>query len=166
MGVKKNKPLSILTRPHPLHRELGEREAAGQALQILRDSFVRVPLPTDKGQSGDFRHGLVEHCKKGTVIVPRRQSDLLPFHLFTTGHPQPWSLMPMRAAAFQQYPNLFNHACSFFNGLEQAVVTKRAVRKFPCTAVSAHTECSHYNTLRSTPQTHTYITAAHNSPGS
>ena len=42
-----------------------------------------------------------------------------PLHLQPSGRPQPWELLPTRAAAYQRYPNVFNSTCMFFGSISR-----------------------------------------------
>lgn len=55
-----------------------------------------------------------------TIIVPQIHGKT-PLHILPNQHPQPWELMPLRAAAMRDYPNFLNVSTGFFGSLNRDI---------------------------------------------
>ncbi|EFJ49842.1 hypothetical protein VOLCADRAFT_104092 [Volvox carteri f. nagariensis] len=62
-----------------------------------------------------------EHFADKGLAVQLPRSDV-PTYILPNQNPQPWELMPMKAAAMAQYPNFFNYSCVFFGSLKRDVL--------------------------------------------
>jgi hypothetical protein len=78
---------------------------AGRAAELLRKA-----LPGSAGTQG--------HGGDLSVQLPRRET---PTYVLANQRPQPWELLPMKAAAMAQYPNFFNNSAVFFGSLNRDV---------------------------------------------
>ncbi|KAG2423534.1 hypothetical protein HXX76_015281 [Chlamydomonas incerta] len=58
---------------------------------------------------------------RNTIAVQLPRKDV-PTYVMANQRPQPWELLPMKAAAMAQYPNFFNNSCTFFGSIKRDVV--------------------------------------------
>lgn len=145
MGRAQHLPRSILSGAHALSRGNAGTASSSTGLQLLKATF--------KGKSNSVKSVIASLSRQSTLIVPRGFGKL-PLHVLGNGKRQPWDLLPMTAAARQQYPDLFGRACNFFALLNSAVTVRARSKLVPCTKVGAmvamHTPC----TLPCTPLAH------------
>ncbi|KAL6755464.1 hypothetical protein V8C86DRAFT_2677328 [Haematococcus lacustris] len=94
---------------------------ATKALELLRYAF-----PTTSGAPPDSMGQLAALSSPNTLLVPRGNRSNLkpPLHVMDAGFPHPWELLPMRAAALQQYPNFFAQSTMFFGSIQTAVTNR------------------------------------------
>lgn len=90
------------------------------------------------------------------VMLPRRGH---PLYLLPSRRGQPWGLLPMKAAAYAEYPNIFNNACTLFSSINRDVKLGRPssivrVSKV-CTMGTPHA-CAHLRAALM--HVHTFIT--------
>jgi hypothetical protein len=141
MGRLQHAARSVLSGRHPLARTRAGGNQAASALQLLADAFsntgnvVTNESPSAAAREEALARRIVEAgATSSSVIVPRRHNKL-PYHLLPSSQPQPWELLPMRAAALSQYPNICAAACLFFSSLQSAVQHNQPVQLVPCNKV-------------------------------
>lgn len=117
--------------PHELSKPVVNKpEEMHSALQILRDSFLTSRQPQGGGPSAASAWlsprqllctEIASFSGHGTLLVPDPRHRKLPLHVIANNKPQPWQLLPMRAAALKQYPDFFGQSALFFASLNGAV---------------------------------------------
>lgn len=71
---------------------------------------------------------MARHSTPGNLIVPHPRHSKLPAHVLANNKPQPWELLPMRAAALKQYPDFFGQSALFFSSIHSAVLKGAATQ--------------------------------------
>lgn len=123
---------SPLTGPHALaKRGVNQPKDTRSALQLLRDCFLPRFHQHMPGQHPQLQHlasDIAAQSTPGTLVVPNPRHSRLPRHVLANDRPQPWQLLPMRAAAMQQYPDFFGQSCQFFASIHTAVLKGAATQ--------------------------------------
>jgi hypothetical protein len=150
MGKPHDRPRSPLTGQLPLHRGRDplDLSSARNGLQILRSAFPKLELglPNAGTPSPDLNPSAIAELSSEAMLAVPRSHGRLPLHVLGTGQPQPWELLPMRAAALARYPNFFGLACNFFGLLHSATLTSSPSRLIRPSRVSvAQASRSHAN---------------------
>eukprot|EP00983_Pelagomonas_calceolata_P077028 1153691-Pelagomonas_calceolata.AAC.4 len=112
---------SPLTGPHALaRRAVNKPEELKGALQLLKDNFLSQQ--TWQSAADQRRAAIAAQSSHGNLIVPNPRYSKLPVHVLANDKPQPWQLLPMRAAALKHYPDFFGQSSLFFSSLHGAVL--------------------------------------------
>ncbi|PNW69880.1 hypothetical protein CHLRE_17g696550v5 [Chlamydomonas reinhardtii] len=91
----------------PLVSKLRQTTAtAARAAEVMRAAFPGATHET---------------AGRNTIAVQLPRKDV-PTYVMANQRPQPWELLPMKAAAMTQYPNFFNNSCTFFGSIKRDVV--------------------------------------------
>ena len=115
-----------------------------QALQLLLGTFPSISPPSSPPSStgnreehascepstsgrqllpaADLAASVAAFSSHGNLVVPDPRHRKLPLHVLANERPQPWLLLPMRAAALQRYPDFFGQSALFFSSLQGAVL--------------------------------------------
>jgi hypothetical protein len=132
--------------PHALAKTtVNLAEESHNTLQILKDSFVT----SQQGSSNPWQPPNKQLCTEiaalsshGSIIVPDPRHRKLPCHVLANDKPQPWQLLPMRAAALKQYPDFFGQSTLFFSSLYGAVQKGAAKQLLRASKVGGVVSCS------------------------